>query len=69
MWSMVMSSSSLIHLNQCHINCLLQGTDRACIMTAIEESVLNERQTELMIQDNIGKNNILIISVGGNDIV
>ena len=57
-----------------HINCLLQGTDRACIMTAIEESALNERQTELMvqdqvIQDNIGENDTLIVSVGGNDIV
>jgi hypothetical protein len=56
-----------------HMNVLLNGSDYCCINTAIEESTLASRNEKLLpqdkfIQDNITENDILIVSVGGNDI-
>ncbi len=51
----------------------LNYLDYHCINTAIEESTLNQRNLNLLPQDefirnNISSNDILIVSVGGNDI-
>jgi len=44
-----------------------------CINTAVEATTVGQRRTSLLahdevIRDNIGENDILIVSVGGNDI-
>ena len=50
-----------------------QATDTACIMTAVEATTLGEREEVLRPQDefivnNIGADDKLVVSVGGNDI-
>jgi len=58
-----------------HLNYLLRGSSYICINCAVEESTLQERiQGGLRIQDvfiqkHLKKQDILIVSVGGNDIV
>jgi hypothetical protein len=51
----------------------LMGERATCINTAVEESMIRERDSELLshdefIRDNIGKDDVLIVSVGSNDI-
>jgi len=58
-----------------HLNYLLRGSHYICINCAVEESTLLERtQRNLLIQDvfiqkHLKNQDILIVSVGGNDIV
>lgn len=56
-----------------HMNQLFNGTQYCVINTAIEESTIANRNTYLLDQDkfikeNITQNDILIVSIGGNDI-
>ena len=56
-----------------HMNKLLDGTKYTAINTAVEESTIASRQSDLLAQDkfinqNITNNDILIVSIGGNDI-
>lgn len=51
----------------------LLGAKATCINAAIEESMLRERDTRLLphdefIRDNISADDVLIVSVGGNDV-
>jgi hypothetical protein len=56
-----------------HMNYKLKSSNYSVLNCAIEESTINERKKNLLIQDTIirdtiTKDDILIISVGGNDI-
>lgn len=56
-----------------HMNKLLNGTKYCAINTAVEESTIASRYNNLLDQDkfikqNITNNDILIVSIGGNDI-
>jgi hypothetical protein len=56
-----------------HLNKLLINTEYAVINTAVEEATLKEKMIQLnssdeLIINNITSNDILIISIGGNDI-
>jgi len=56
-----------------HLNRLLESTEYCVINCAVEESTIGERQKSLFKQDifihnNIQNDDILIVSVGGNDI-
>lgn len=56
-----------------HMNKLLSGTNYCTINTSIEESTISSRKNGLLEQDkfikeNITSRDILIVSVGGNDI-
>ena len=53
---------------------LILSDDYMCINCAVEESSLNEHNTTSIIQDNlirenIQENDILVVSVGGNDVI
>jgi len=57
-----------------NINTYLKNTNFVCINCAVEESSLLERSDNLLDQDNLVKENItdkdiLLVSVGGNDII
>lgn len=56
-----------------HINTLLTETNYCCINAAIEESTIASRDNGLLpqdkfIKDNITNDDILVVSIGGNDI-
>jgi hypothetical protein len=57
-----------------HLNTLTEGTSFYCINSAIEESTLSQRGgTRLLaqdefIRDNLRSQDVLVVSVGGNDI-
>lgn len=56
-----------------HINSLLTNSNYYCINTSVEESTIASRDNGLLPQDkfinqNITNNDVLIVSVGGNDI-
>ncbi len=56
-----------------HMNKILDGSDYCVINTAVEESTISCRNINLLEQDkfikkNITNNDILIVSIGGNDI-
>jgi hypothetical protein len=49
------------------------GTGLCCVNTAIEESTLLQRRSELMEQDellsqNLQSNDVIVLSIGGNDV-
>jgi hypothetical protein len=58
-----------------HLNYLLRGSPYICINCAVEESTLVERtqgnllEQDVFIQQHLKKQDVLIVSVGGNDIV
>lgn len=58
-----------------HLNNLLRGSPYICINCAVEESTLLERaqgnllEQDVFIQQHLKKQDVLIVSVGGNDIV
>jgi hypothetical protein len=56
-----------------HLNKLLENSNYYVINSAIEESTIADRETSLLphdmfVRDNITNDDILIVSVGGNDI-
>ncbi len=53
-------------------NSLLDGSDTACVNCAVEEASLGGKEhlsaNDVIIRDNLGPNDVLVVSIGGNDI-